>query len=237
MTHETEPTGPAPAPAAAAREVLGTVRPQLYGTGSPFKIRDPLVEPLWTGVRALAAVDRTGAAMVDTEGAPIAGMEAIVDGLATALSADGLVLDGFITKQTGHTSGAAVWSDEMPSMGRMLGLRRNRATDNIKLKEEALASHTFTAEDEVSFVVIDLLWLDETSLIDVPLLERRRLLDGVIVESDVVRLGAFVRPPIERWVHSWRSQGFGGLTYKGANSRYLPGRPNPDWLVAGMPRR
>ncbi len=85
--------------------------------------------------------------------------------------------------------------------------------------------------------MIDLLWLDDTSLLDIPLLERRRLLEAVVLESDGVRLGAFVRPPIERWVASWRSQGFGGLTYKAANSRYLPGQPNPDWVITGMPRR
>jgi ATP-dependent DNA ligase len=213
------------------------LRPQIYGNGSPYKLREPLVEPLWTGVRALAAVDGAGVALVDAEGAPVAGMEAIVDGLAAAVNVDGLVLDGFLTKQTAHTSEAVVWSDEMPSMGRLLGLRRNRAVDTVKLKEDALAAHSFAAEDEVSFVVIDLLWLDDTSLLDVPLLERRRLLDSVLAESEVVRLGTFVRPPIDAWVHSWRLQGFGGLSYKAANSRYLPGQPNPDWLVAGMPRR
>jgi hypothetical protein len=63
------------------------------------------------------------------------------------------------------------------------------------------------------------------------------LLEAVVIESNGVRLGAFVRPPIERWVASWRAQGFGGLTYKAANSRYLPGASNPDWVIAGMPRR
>ncbi len=74
-------------------------------------------------------------------------------------------------------------------------------------------------------------------MLDIPLLERRRLLESVLVESDLVRIGAFVRPPIETWVGSWRTQGFEGLTYKAANSRYLPGRPNDDWIVSGMPRR
>ena len=125
----------------------------------------------------------------------------------------------------------------MPSFGQLVGLRRNRAVDTVTLKEEALAAQTFDSDDEVSFVATDLLWLDGTSLLDVPLLERRRLLESVLVESDVVRVGAFVRPPIESWVDSWRAMGFAGLTYKAANSRYLPGEPNPDWVITGMPRR
>jgi ATP-dependent DNA ligase len=119
----------------------------------------------------------------------------------------------------------------------MVGLRRNRAVDTLKLKEGSLADATFDETDSIAFVATDLLWLDETPLLDVPLLERRRLLEAVVIESDAVRIGAFVRPPIDRWVASWRAQGFSGLTFKAANSRYLPGRPNPDWVIAGMPRR
>ena len=228
----------APSGPAGARLVLATVRPQTYGTGSPARVRDPIVEPLWTGIRALAAVDAAGAALVDELGDALEAMEIVLDALVAAARADGLVVDGFITKQaTRGGTGVYMWSDEMPSVGSLMGLRRNRAADTVKLKEGALEATTFTADDELSFVATDLLWLDGTSLLDVPLLERRRQLEGVLEESDVVRLGAFVRPPIETWVGSWRSQGFGGITYKAANSRYLPGVANPDWVLTGMPRR
>jgi len=200
-------------------------------------VRDPLVEPLWTGVRVLAAVDGNGAVIVDIEGDRVEAMPGIIAALAAAVHASGVVLDGFLTKQTAHATASIAWPDEMPSMGRLVGLRRNRAVDTLTLKEEALAAHTFDSEEEVSFVATDLLWLDDTSLLDVPLLERRRLLESVVEESDVVRVGAFIRPPIESWVTSWRSMGFAGLTYKAANSRYLPGEPNPDWVITGMPRR
>ena len=233
MTHEPQHAEPA-----LARHVLETLRPQAYGNSSPQKVRDPLVEPLWTGLRTLAAVDESEATLVDADGDPIEGMDAIVDGIIAAAATDGLVLDGFITRQALHADSAIyLWSDEMPSMGSMIGLRRNRAVDTVALKEAALESTTFASDDEVAFVAIDLLWLDGSSLLDVPLLERRRLLESVVRESDTVRLGAYVRPPIETWVGSWRAQGFTGITYKAANSRYTPGQPNPEWVVAGMPRR
>jgi hypothetical protein len=234
MTQETIPMGSA---SSSAREVVATLRPQVYGNGAPHKILDPLVEPLWIGIRALAAVDAAEATLVDADGDPVDGMEDIVEGLAAAVPAGGAVLDGFLTKQTARAADLADWPDEMPSVGQLLGIRRKRRADILALKEEALAAQTFTPDDEVSFVVIDLLWLDDTSLLDIPLLERRRLLDSVLVPSDVVRLGAFVRPPVETWFGSWRTQGFTGVTYKAANSRYLPGQPNKDWVVAGMRRR
>jgi hypothetical protein len=207
MTEETRPGGSALS--GDPHQILATLRPQAYGDGAPQKVRDPLIEPLWTGVRTLAAIDDSGTTLID----------------------------GFLTKQTAHAASVVVWPDEMPSVGRLVGLRRNRAIDTMTLKEETLAAHTFESEEAVSFVATDLLWLDDTSLLDVPLLERRRLLESVLVESDVVRVGAFIRPPIESWVSSWRSVGFSGLTYKAANSRYLPGQPNPDWVITGMPRR
>jgi hypothetical protein len=219
------------------QEILDPLRPQAYGNGAPQKVRDPLIEPLWTGVRALAAVDGDGASLVDADGDKVLGMETIFETLSASVQADGVVLDGFLTKQTAHATAVIVWPDEMPSVGRLAGLRNNRAVDTITLKEEALAAHTFESEEAVSFVATDLLWLDDTSLLDIPLLERRRLLESVLVESDTVRVGAFIRPPIDSWVSSWRSMGFGGLTYKAANSRYLPGEPNPDWVITGMPRR
>ncbi len=88
----------------------------------------------------------------------------------------------------------------------------------------------------MSYVAFDLLWLDGESLLDVPLLERRRLLDTALAESDVVRRGTFVRPPIGGWIRSWRAQGFVGLTFRAANSRYAPGVANTEWATAPMPR-
>jgi hypothetical protein len=227
----------APDKTTGARAFLATVRPQIYGNGAPDRVLDPLVEPLWVGIRTLAAVDPAGAIIVDDEGDGVAKIETIVEALAAAVRATGLV-DGFLTKQMIQT-GVAVyqWSDESPSMGSFIGLRRNRAVDTVALREEALQAKSFKDQDEIGFVATDLLWLDGTSLLDVPLLERRRLLESVVVESDVIRVGTFVRPPIASWVGSWKAQGFTGMTYKAANSRYLSGAANPEWAVSGMPRR
>ena len=72
MTQELRPTRPEGA--TDPREILATLRPQAYGDSGPQKIRDALVEPLWTGVRTLAAVDGGGALLVDPEGDPVPGM-------------------------------------------------------------------------------------------------------------------------------------------------------------------
>jgi hypothetical protein len=90
---------------------------------------------------------------------------------------------------------------------------------------------------EVAFVAVDLLWIDDQSILDVPLLERKRLLESALRESRLVRVSAYVRQPIDTWLNSWRMFGFRRLSFRGANSRYVPGAKNPEWAQADIPRR
>ncbi|MFL5648032.1 MAG: hypothetical protein ACJ776_06535 [Chloroflexota bacterium] len=220
------------------RALLKTLRPQVYGKSSPGKVVDPIIEPLWIGVRSLVGVDPDAATIVDEDGVIVEGFDDITASLVDVLRATGLVLDGFLTRQATQPAGlVGAWSDESPTMGSFIGLRRNRAVDTLKLREDALAARNFDVDDEISYVATDLLWLDDTLLVDIPLLERRRILESVLGESDLVRIGAFIRPPIMSWVGSWKAQGFDGLTYKAANSRYHPGEMTKDWAISGMPRR
>jgi ATP-dependent DNA ligase len=92
------------------------------------------------------------------------------------------------------------------------------------------------AEDRSAFVAVDLLELDGESLLDVPLLERRRLLESAIAEGDDVRLSPVVKHPIGGWLDSWRSMGFTHVIAKHQNSRYAPGEQNEDWLKIPIAR-
>ena len=116
-------------------------------------------------------------------------------------------------------------------------VRRNRAEEALKERDTAREARTFGPDDTVTFVAIDLLWLDGESLLQVPFLERRRILESALSESDLVRRGMFVRPPIDSWIGSWRALGFGGLSFKDANARYRPGAASPDWVSMRMPPR
>jgi hypothetical protein len=229
------------APATRAQDALLSLRPQTIGAGNPTRIVDPLIEPLWAGLRALAAIE-DGVAIVDEGGAPIEDHPLVAAELAEAALASSLILDGVLSKLTAREPGVYVSMDDLPSASQLasrplLGVRRTRAEAVSKALEEAQAARTFGPDDVVTFVAFDLLWLDGESLIDVPLLERRRLLDSVLGESERVRRGAFVRAPAEAFIGSWRSQGFTGLTYRSANGRYHPGQATEDWISMPMPRR
>ena len=230
-----------------ARTFIGTLRPQAFGDGRPDRVIDPIVEPRWAGIRALAAIDADehdprGVALADESGEPIDGYPEILDALAAAALSSGIVLDGFLTKQAAQDStGVFLKVDHVPSLQSsvghfFLGSRRNRVAEAAEERAEMRRAETFGPDDVVSYVAIDLLWLDGESLLDVPLLERRRLLDTVLAESEIVRRSTFVRPPIGGWIRSWRAQGFIGLTFRAANSRYEPGATNAEWAIVPLPR-
>ncbi len=231
-------------PADDPLELIRSLRPQAFGKTRPTSIDDPIIEPIWPGVRVLAAVG-TGTATITADGEPIDDHADIRSALtaSTTTTSEGAILDGYLTKQVvSEGLGVHTWVNEYPTLGGqlsrlMVGNRRDRLEEATKRREADAAALTFVADDVVNLVVVDLLWLEGQWLLDVPLLERKRLLDSVIPAGELVRPGPYVRPPIGTWIGSWRAQGFNGLTFKAANSRYRPGEVATDWTTARMPRR
>lgn len=245
-----------PMSAPSATEIARSMRLQGFA-GSVRAIKDPIVEPRWDGIRVVVAADGgagvgTGvgagertAAMFDS-GDLLDGHPGLVAAFrdATAATTDALVVEAWLTRQVA-SSDVGVYvgpDDQTPSTAEflgsvLLGSRAAQRRERTEHLEAAQAARSLDPGDRLDLVVVDLLWLDGTSLLDVPLQERKRLLESVVPAGDLVRPGIHVRPPIDSWVGSWRAQGFGGLTFKAANSRYRPGEPATDWATTPMPRR
>ena len=93
--------------------------------------------------------------------------------------------------------------------------------------------HELPEGSPAAFVAIDLLSIDDQSLLDVPLLERKRLLEAAIGEDELVRRTMMVRPPVEAWLGQWKalvglpSQDNPATPAPGANERLViqPSRP------------
>ena len=226
-----------------AIDVLADLRPQPYGTGHPSNIVDPIVEPMWSGMRILAAIDGSDVRMQDVDGDHVDERADVAEALTRSIRADAAIIDGYLTKETARdTVGVDPGLEEVPSMGRFMtqsffGTRRNTTREVAKRVEQVERASQFRPEDEVAFVAADLLWLDGEPLFDIPLLERKRVLETILVESELIRLGVFVRLPIDPWVATWRALGFVGLSFRAANSRYHPGEPRKEWTTSWMPRR
>lgn len=230
-------------PTTSVIDLAQTLRPQRFGPRSVKKIADPVVEPQWAGIRVIASAQDGAAAMFDD------GEAVPHDEVSRALGAmlwrttGSAILDGYLTKQAHpQETPVATGLEEAPSSTELFtqtffGLKLGkRAAETRRREAEARASY-IRPDDRVTLLATDLLYLDGTWLLDVPLLERRRLLESVLPGDELVRPGPYVRPPIDSWLTSWRAQGFTGITFKDANSRYVPGGTAMEWATAPMPSR
>ena len=204
------------------------------------QIVDPMVEPLWSGTRVIVHYrdsdehDQWGDIEVIDEYGEDAGEDApmALDFLRRSVLAAEAVIDGVITTQaTGGGEGLSVVLS-----GRTKPLQRmfiGGPASDVTFEPPKDYRH----EGQPAFVALDLLSLDNQQLFDVPLLERKRLLEATISESELVRLSPVVRPPLRQWFATWRSAGFKGLIIKASNSRYEPGAQTSQWAtVERMPR-
>jgi ATP-dependent DNA ligase len=200
-------------------------RPQIPRPAAKSRtVVDPIIEPLWEGVHVLVHAQGRDVRVIDDQGYDVGREFAdIAEALGQDLAAGQAVVDGWLTNQATRTGqGLALVPMEPP---RGMGLFRAP-----KPGPPRIVPHDRPAE--IAFVAVDLLVLDGQVLFDLPLLERKRLLDSVIVGSDLVRTSLYVRPPLERWLPSWNAVGFTGAMLKAANSRYVPGGLADDWSVA-----
>ena len=85
-------------------------------------------------------------------------------------------------------------------------------------------------EDHRAFAALDVLALDEESLLDVPFQERRRLLESIIEQGPHVRLGPLVKQPLSGWLIGWREAGFSHYFAWHQNAHYRPGERTDEWL-------
>jgi ATP-dependent DNA ligase len=222
-------------------------RPQRYAHGLSGLQVDAVVEPFWGGPRLLAAIG-PGAATLVHNGRPIPARSDLVEALAASLSADAVVIEGHVTAEAFGTGEGAFPVSEMPTgnllrmvVGPLVPGRRERALRAAAAarareeEQEATALAVVDGPEQVAFVATDLLWLDGESLLDVPLLERKRLLEGSISQSYLVRLTTYVQVTSHASLVAWRSLGFTHLVYRATNGRYLPGEVNPACMTAPTP--
>jgi hypothetical protein len=229
-----------------ARVVAAEWRPQHPGRRAASDILDPIIEPDWAGLRVVAAIDE-GQAEVYRYGDRIDVPASLEAALADAFAASAGVIEGHLTRKA-FDDGIGVDPNVrepvprgMFSLGRLF--RRNSKDPYLigrkhQADEEARALpyvEALAGGEEHAFVATDLLWLDGRSLLDFPLLERKRHLEGVLAQSRLIRVTPFVRPGGSRLAATWGRQGFEYIFWRAANSRYRPDAENPDWTVVPAP--
>ena len=227
-------------------EVAAAWRPQRPGRLGARDILDALVEPDWGGVRVVAALTLDEAAMY-REGEVVSVPEEILQALLDGFQAVNAVVEGHLTTAALRNGEGAFPEAEHVERSPILVPRvfRSNVKDDpyvhsrdheIATEKAAPVTMRALARGEThAFVATDLLWLDGQPIDDVPLLERKRLLEAILSESFLVRVSAFVRPSAVMTLVSWASLGFDELSYRAANSRYAAGEVNDEWAIVKAP--
>ncbi len=202
-----------------------------------FEISDPVVEPLWSGTRVLAhltvhpaAEPATVVALIEELGADLAPeLPALAEAIATSFTALDAIVDGIISRQITLDGVGAAAIPEVRSRPTEMFVRSSLDFDVSP--RGPIADAAAQTEPVDGFIAVDLLRIDGTSLLDVPLLERKRLLESVMDPGRLVRVSSHVRPPVDSWLATWKAMGLRGGMLKAANSRYHPGDDTIEWRV------
>jgi ATP-dependent DNA ligase len=228
------------------RDVAAAWQPQRPGKRSAKDIVDAIVEPDWGGMRVVASLTTDEAALF-RNGGEVASPEELLQALLDGFRAVDAVVEGHLTTSA-LRSGEGMFPPsqkvERPPILVPRAIRKDvkddpyvhaREYEAAAARLEPLVLEALERGERHAFVATDLLWVDGQPLLEVPLLERRRILDGVIDESYLVRNSPFVRPSAVLTLVTWGSLGFRELSYRAANSRYLAGSENEDWVIARAP--
>lgn len=219
-------------------------RPMAFGQMAPHKVANPVCEPLWGGRRVLVEVAGGRVDIRATDGTEVEGYDDLRAAIADAAFADELLIDGSLLPAPLRDTEGARLRVGMDAVETPADRVKHMFVGQSPLsgKREALARADEArlpapGDEPAALVAADLLWIDGQSLLDVPLMERKRVLDSALDERELVRRTMVVRPPVENWFAQWRALGFEEVTFKAANGRYHPGTVSADWTVVVMPRR
>jgi hypothetical protein len=228
------------------RVVAAGWEPERPGARAVRDIGDAIVEPDWGGARVVAALTADEAALY-ARGAEVDAPEELLRALLDAFKAAEAVVVGHLTIEAFRTGEGAY--PVGPPVERPPILVPRVVRKNVKDDPYVLARDHEAARDLIepavlaalrrgerhAFVATDLLVLDGEAIDDVPLLERKRLLEGILEPSELVRVSPFVKPAATLVLVTWGMLGFGTLAWRSVNARYLAGRANPGWAVGRAP--
>ena len=163
-----------------------------------------ILEPAWSGTRVLVRLGHDGPPFVGYDG-PVDGPRELYDAIRAETGCTSAILDGVLVPN---------WDDEHDLEVDAAGNAYVRGLPGRKI-----------------FSAFDLLEVDGDSLLRVPLLERKRHLEGLITPSVNVRLTPYVARGLRSWRETLSGLGFKRIVLKDWNSTYSPGQTSPSWLV------
>jgi bifunctional non-homologous end joining protein LigD len=197
----------------ARRAPPAELRPMLATAGQlPTSDAGWAYEMKWDGLRALAFVEDGEVRLRSRTGRDITHAYPELAGFAAAAGVEQAVFDGEIVAFAG-----AAWPQFEALQQRM----------NIS---SAAQARVLAAQNPVTYLAFDLLWLDGRPLLEDPYSRRRELLDSLgLFGSNWQTPPSFTTETGADLQAVSKSNGLEGIMAKRAASRYEPGRRSPAW--------
>lgn len=170
----------------------------------------------WQGQRTIARAQGGRVQLFDEAGSDVTRIFPELRGMGEELGATEALLDGEIV----------VLDQGVPSQE---GLdRRQQAGDTRQ-------AHRLKARLPAVYLAFDVLHLDGRSCLELPYLERRKLLTGLRLAGPSWQTPEHYVGDGGSVVRAGRANGLSGVVTKRVDGPYLPGRKSPDWtVVAGV---
>lgn len=86
------------------------------------------------------------------------------------------------------------------------------------------------ADGDLYYYVFDIVWLEGRDLTQLPLTERKKILEAVVPESDVIKLSAAFDESGLEFFETAKKMGLEGIMAKKADSLYVQGDRTKNWL-------
>jgi bifunctional non-homologous end joining protein LigD len=109
--------------------------------------------------------------------------------------------------------------------------------DSGKTSFQALQNYRKTKQGQLRYYVFDLLYLDGRDLRNLPLLQRKQLLRGIIPPRSIIQYSDHVTEEGQTFFAAAKKQGLEGIIAKNSQSVYRVGVRCEDWLKIKTHRR
>jgi bifunctional non-homologous end joining protein LigD len=190
------------------------IEPMLAASASePFNSPAHIFEVIWSGVRALAFIERSSVRLQDRFGHDITHRFPELGGLAARVRDGGVVLDGAIVCLDGHGR---------PDFHR---LHPRLALD------EPVAIQRLAGDSPATFEVFDILYRLGAPLTGWALRRRKETLRTTVRPSGAIAVPDWVEHDGVAFYEAAREHRLEGIVAKEAESRYVPGERSRSWLA------
>lgn len=86
------------------------------------------------------------------------------------------------------------------------------------------------ADGQLMYYIFDLLWMNGKSLLELPLSDRKHLLQSIIPNSGIIKTGFTIREKGIAFFETADKMGLEGIIAKKSSGKYYPGNRSKEWL-------